>query len=50
MIEPGETRDHAQDVTEFSPALEAPVRGFADVGGESQAKQIDEIDVRSGMS
>ena len=43
MLEAHEAREDAQDVAEFAQAFEAAIGGDRDVGGESQAEQIHEI-------
>ena len=43
VLELGEARENAKNVSEFAPALEAAIGEFADVGGKAKAQQIQKV-------
>jgi len=49
MLEPGETRQHTEDVAEFSQSLEPPVRKLSHVGWKAEAEKVQEVKVACRM-
>jgi hypothetical protein len=49
MLQARKSREHAENVSQLAPALEATVHQLSHVGRESQAHQIQEINFTFGM-